>query len=212
MVYREPDPDEASVGMGAQVGHWVMKRLQDLVTLLVLGGLAVWQLPALLNRLAETVRAKPLPVTGWGLVTITGGYLGAFLAALLLLLVWILLSVVTLGGLARSVLGIGGSGLGLALAVLTLLVAYGSKVVIAYLVGRVVVTRVASQSADRRGWALVIGVVLYVLARSIPLLGWLVGVIVTLAGFGAMWLVLQDWRASRTKGSTTAADVAVKSG
>lgn len=198
VVYRKPDPDETAVSVGARVGRWMMKRLQDLVTLLVLGGLAVWQLPALLDRLAETVRSRPLPVTGWGLVTITGGYLGGLFVALLLFVVWILLSVVTLGGLARSVLGIGGSGLGLALAVLTLLVAYGSKVVIAYLTGKAVVSGVASRYADRRGWALVVGVVLYVLARSIPVLGWLVGAIATLAGFGAMWLVLRDWRSSRS--------------
>lgn len=197
VAYRRPEPEGSRVGVGAHVGRWVMRRLQDLVTLLVLGGLAVWQLPALLDRLAEKARARPLPVTGWGLLTITGGYLGGFFAALLLIVAWILLSVVTLGGLGRTVLGIGGSGLGLAMAVLTLLVAYGSKVVVAYLVGQTIVRWVASQYADRRGWALVVGVVIYVLARSIPILGWLIGALVTLAGFGAMWLVMQDWRSSR---------------
>jgi hypothetical protein len=209
VVYREPDPGTTSpVSVGAQVGRWVMKRLQDLVTLLVLGGLAVWRAPALLDHLAEKARTKPLPVTGWGLVTIAGGYLGAFLAALLLLVIWILLSVVTLGGLARSILGIGGSGLGLALAVLTLLVAYGSKVVITYLVGRMIIQGVASQYADRRGWTLVVGVVIYVLIRSIPVLGWLVAALATLAGFGAMWLVLSEWRSSRaTEGAQQEAAV-----
>ncbi len=198
VIYRQPDPEETMVGARAQVGRWVMKRLQELVTLLVLGGLTVWRLPALLDQLAEKARAKPLPVTGWGLVTITGGYLGGLLAALFLLVVWILLSVVTLGGLARSILGIGGSGLGLLLAILTLLVAYGSKVVITYLTGRMIIRGIASQYTDRRGWALVVGVVIYVLIRSIPVLGWLVGALATLAGFGAMWLVFRDWRSGQT--------------
>jgi cytoskeletal protein CcmA (bactofilin family) len=198
VIYRQPDPEETAVGLGAHIGRWVMKRLQELVTLLVLGGLAIWRVPTLLDQLAEKARAKPLPVTGWGLVTITGGYLGGLLAALFLFVIWILLSVVTLGGLARSILGIGGSGLGLVLAILTLLVVYGSKVVIAYLAGRALIAGVASQYADRRGWALIVGVLIYVLIRSIPVLGWLAGALATLAGFGAMWLVFKDWRSSQT--------------
>jgi hypothetical protein len=78
------------------------------------------------------------------------------------------------------------------------LVVYGSKVVIAYLAGRALIAGVASQYADRRGWALIVGVLIYVLIRSIPVLGWLAGALATLAGFGAMWLVFKDWRSSQT--------------
>lgn len=79
--------------------------------------------------------------------------------------------------------------------VFLLLVSYGSKLVIAFLVGRLVLQRLAPQSADHKVWPLLAGVALYVLIRSIPLLGWLVGVAATLVGLGAMWLVYRGWRA-----------------
>ena len=33
--------------------------------------------------------------------------------------------------------------------------------------------------------------------RSIPFLGWLIGLIVTVIGLGAMWLLFQEWRNGR---------------
>jgi hypothetical protein len=41
-----------------------------------------------------------------------------------------------------------------------------------------------------------LGVVLYVLLRSIPVLGWLIGLLVTFVGLGAMWLLLREARSA----------------
>ena len=43
-------------------------------------------------------------------------------------------------------------------------------------------------------WALALGVALYVLARSIPVLGWLIGAVVTFAGLDAMWMLYRERR------------------
>ncbi len=188
------------VSIGLRIGNWFLARLRDFVTLLALGGLAVWQVPALLDRLADRVRTKPLPATGWGLLTLVVGYVGAAVLAVLILIVWVLLGLVTLGGLARTVSGIGFSGLGLVFAVFSLLVAYGSKLVVAYLVGKLLVQAIAPQYADRKVWPLLVGVALYVLLRAIPVLGWVVGVAATLAGLGAMWLVFLEWRTAAAGG------------
>ncbi|MDD5469088.1 MAG: hypothetical protein PHS96_14955 [Anaerolineales bacterium] len=101
---------------------------------------------------------------------------------------------ITLGGLAGTVAGVGFSGLSLVVTVFTLLVSYGSKLVFAYLVGKLTLEKVAPRYAEQKAWPLVLGVVLYLLVRSIPLLGWLVGVLATLLGLGAMWLWFQDRR------------------
>jgi Tfp pilus assembly protein PilX len=58
--------------------------------------------------------------------------------------------------------------------------------------------------AESRGWALVIGVVIYVILRGIPILGWLVGLAVTLIGLGAMWLVYREQRATAAVPTATA--------
>jgi len=159
---------------------------------LVLGGFGIWLIPALLKRWAERVRTQPLPSFGWGLVTLLLGYAGAAALALLILAVGIFLGVVTLGGLARSFFGVGFSGLGLVFTIFTLLVSYGSKVVVAYLGGRLIVGQFSPKAVEHKVWPLLVGVAIYVLLRSIPFLGWILGMLVTLLGLGAIWLVFSE--------------------
>jgi cytochrome b561 len=148
------------------------------------------------------------------------GLVGAAIVAVLIVLLAIMLGIITLGGLAFAVLGIGFSLLGLAFTIFWLSVSYLSKVVVAYLVGRWIVDslsrreerplepvappgEVGAEPAPRRdiegrspaqdGWALVVGVVIYVVLRAIPILGWLIGAVVTLFGLGAILMALRDW-------------------
>ncbi|RLD05921.1 MAG: hypothetical protein DRI56_08755 [Chloroflexota bacterium] len=187
-----PSADEIEVdkrGPAAIVGHWAINRLQEFITLLLLGALAVWLLPTLFKKIAETVQAETLPATGWGLVVIVIGYIGAFLVGGLILAAGIFFGIITLGGLAKTVLGVGFSGLALALAIFGLLVAYVSKLVVAWASGKFIFRKLAPQYEDHKVWPLVVGVLIYVLLRSIPIFGWIVGVLVTVTGLGAMWLV-----------------------
>ena len=78
--------------------------------------------------------------------------------------------------------------------VFTLLVSYGSKVVVSYLIGDLLMKKISPQASHQSVWAMVIGVVIYTLVRSIPLIGWLIGVVATLVGVGAMWLVYRSRR------------------
>jgi len=189
VVYRTPRPGEPTtptpsprVSVELQIGQWILARARDFVTLLVLGGFGIWLIPALLKRWAERVRTQPLPSFGWGLVIL----------ALLILAVGIFLGVVTLGGLARSFFGVGFSGLGLVFTIFTLLVSYGSKVVVAYLGGRLIVGQFSPKAVEHKVWPLLVGVAIYVLLRSIPFLGWILGMLVTLLGLGAIWLVFSE--------------------
>lgn len=185
----------AEVRIEVQLGQWFLGRLQELVTLLVLGGLAVWQLPELLGRLADRLQARPLPATGWGLLVLPAGYLGLSALAVLLFVVWVLISLVTLGGLARILMAVGASGLGLAFAIFSLLALFGSKLVVAFLGGRALLREIAPTQAGSPAWAMVIGVTLYVILRGIPCLGWVLLALTVLAGLGAMWFVFREgWR------------------
>ncbi len=232
IVFRTPVPgarQEAQRrdgrGVGFLVLQWIIARLRDLVTLLFLGALLLWLWPRWLYRAADALRLQPLLSLGWGLVVWLLGYIGAGIVAFLIVLLAILLGIITLGGLAFAVLGIGFSLLGLAFTIFWLAVAYLSKVVVAYMVGRWIVqglsrreeprTEVAmppeepgAEPAPRRverlrspaqdGWALVVGVVIYVLLRAIPFVGWLIGLVVTLFGPGAIFMALRDgWRDRR---------------
>lgn len=172
----------------------VFKILQNIATLLILGLLALWLIPVLLTRTVEQAGNQPAPAAGYGLVSVVVGYSGALLAAIVMMLVGILFSVISLGGLSRTIFGVGFSGLALLVTLFSLLVGYGSKLVVAYLVGDWIVKKLLPQVGGQRYWALVIGVVLYALLRAIPILGWLIALVVTLIGMGAMWLVYRQWR------------------
>jgi hypothetical protein len=127
-------------------------------------------------------------------VVIILGFVGAAVLVGLVLVVGILLGVVTLGGLAGVTFGIGFSGLSLTFGLFLLSIVYGSKLVVAHMVGELVLQRLLPQYAERAILALTLGVALYVLVRSVPMLGWLIGAIVTLLGLGAMWLLFRQWR------------------
>lgn len=202
VVYQTPVPDEAqtakkqtAIEVRYPVLGWFFKLLRNLVTLMILGALVLWLAPAVLRRVVDFAASKPLPSAGYGALSVLVGYAGAFIAGLVLLLAGILIAVVSLGGLSRTVFGVGFSGLALLTAAFTFLVAYGSKLVVAYLIGDLFVKKVMPQASSPHIWALVIGVVFYAILRSIPFLGWLIGIAVTLIGLGAMWLAYQSRRA-----------------
>ena len=116
-------------------------------------------------------------------------------AVVLLLLLSALLGVVTLGQMFSSVFGLGGALLSVAIALFGFVVKYVAKVIVAFVVGRLVMARLAPQtqgSAGGKAWALVAGVFVYAIVRAVPVLGWLVSAVVTLCGLGAIFLVFRD--------------------
>ena len=197
IIAEVPVNEVSEVSPAAMVGQWAIARLREFITLLLLGALAIWQLPTLFAKVTETVQAQTLPATGWGLIVVVIGYIGAFIVAGLILATAIFFGIVTLGGLARSVFGIGFSGLSLVMAAFGLLVAYISKLVVSVAAGKFILQKLAPQYADSKAWSLVVGVLIYVLLRSIPILGWFIGLLVTLAGMGAMWLYYQSEQAPK---------------
>ncbi len=83
------------------------------------------------------------------------------------------------------------STLGLAMAVFTFLLATGSKLIASYLVGDLIFERLAPQAQGRRVWALVVGVLIYVILAALPFIGWVFAWIATFLGLGAIWFAWQ---------------------
>ena len=184
-----PDPEEVRSRL---VGTWLLKQVRVFITLMLLGGLIVWQLPGLLNKVSGKVEKEVMPSLGWGLVSIMVVYLGAFLVGGLILAGAIFFGVVTLGELSRVILTVGFSSLSLIMAGFGLLVSYGSKLVVSYLVGKLLFKWLAPKYADQPIWPMLVGVVLYTFLRAIPFVGLVIGVTATLIGIGAMWLTYRD--------------------
>jgi hypothetical protein len=67
------------------------------------------------------------------------------------------------------------------------------------MVGTLILKRLSPQTLEYRILPLLLGLVLYVILRSIPMLGWAIEVIVTLFGLGAIWVALRDQRQPETQ-------------
>lgn len=180
-----------SVGTGGSIIGWFFTRLQELLSLLVLGALVIWSVPHLFSKAVHKAQEEPLSSAGWGVATLFVGYIGAFVIAALIIVLAIILGFITLGGLAGTIMGVGFGSLGVVFISFQLLVSYGSKLIVAFMGGQLLLERFAPKYAEHKGWTLLLGVALYVLLRGIPFIGWLIGLVATLIGLGALWLI---WR------------------
>lgn len=201
VVYQTPAPKTSGQGRPivvrtvSPVVTWLYNFLRNFFTLLLLGLLAARFVPAVMSRTGEIVRGKPAQSAGYGLVTIIVGYTAAIMAGMLILALGLFLALVTLGGLSGTVFGIGFSGLSLVMAAFTLVVSYVSKLVVAYLVGDLILAGASPALQGRRYWAIALGVLIYTLVRSIPFLGWVIGLLVTIVGVGALWMYYRSRQA-----------------
>lgn len=174
------------------VGKYVLNRLQEILTLFVIGVVGIWLLPRQLEDWKDRMKSEPLASGLNGLLTVLVGYIGAGLLALVLLAIGIFIGILTLGGLSKTVLGIGFSTLALALAIFSLVVTYVSKILVSLWIGEWIFARFAPQSSQKVLVVLLVGILIYVFVRSIPILGWVAGLLATFVGVGAIYLVLRD--------------------
>ena len=105
----------------------------------------------LIQSSCQKLRQQPLPAFGRGILIYLGGYGVTVLLGILILTVGILLAVTTMGGLAGAVFGVGFSTLGTLFSLFLLTVTYGSKLVVAYLGGEIILTRIAPTANQRSG-------------------------------------------------------------
>jgi len=191
MAPRVERPD-AQVVDAAGVGEWLLERLRRFIVLFLIGLLALWLIPVQGVRVADELRARPLLAAGHGLVGLITGLVGASLLAALILAIVAGLQYITLWRLALLFGGAGLFLLGFAFVVFLLLVFYGSKVVVSYVVGLLILERPAPQVLERKIVPLLLGLAIYVLVSAIPFIGWAVALIFTLLGLGSIWLVYRD--------------------
>ena len=179
-------------------GDWLVGRLRELITYLIIGGLLIWLFPHVLDNWAGKVRSKPLAAGSWGLVTYVVGFVAHLIFFLLVLVIGISFATVTLWGLALAWWGVGFSSLALAFSLFLVAIAYISKIIVAYLFGQLIFERFGSQPNMRKPWPLLLGLTIYVLLSGIPYLGWAISLIVTFLGLGGIWLAFTE-RNNRTQ-------------
>lgn len=188
VTFRQTEDAEVAAAPAAGV-RWVLTWIRLFLTLLALGALALFGFGAPVQVLAQRALTVPLLSVGWGILIILAGLTAALVAGLLILLVTGVLSVLTLGGLAATVFLGAGTGWAFGLSIFMLAVIFGSRIVVSYLVGWLVLARLAGQREPAPIYVLLVGVAIYSLAESIPFLGGLAAAIAVVLGFGAIYLV-----------------------
>ena len=181
----QQNSDSASEGWQ----DWGIALLRNMAALMIVGLLAVWLLPAQLSWTSEQPRIKPWRSLLTGFLILLLGWFVALLALLLFLGLSFFLFWASLPNLGFLVGSLGLLAVGLAMVVFWLSIVYFSKVVIAFLLGRMLFKRFMPKYEQNRVGPLLIGVILYALVASIPYLGWVVAVITTMFGLGALWMV-----------------------
>lgn len=171
---------------------WAWARLREFVSLLVMGLLALWLLPVFFTNVGEQTQAHPWLAAAWGILVGIVGYGGALLAVFLIILVVAGLAALTLAGLATTAFGLGFSSWSVAFTLFLLLGAYLSKLVVLYPLSHTLLAKILPQWNTYRIVPLAVGILFFVLLRSIPYLGVLLEIAVTLIGLGAMWLVFRE--------------------
>ncbi len=203
--YRLPETTQKTpqVSFTVQFGNWIAGRIRSLVTLLVLGSLIAWLLPAPLQMTADKIKRKPLQSLGGGLLAFIAAIVIASALLFTLLLVWLLLSVVTLSELSQVIAGIGFGVWGLGATIIWALIVFGSILAVSYLVGDWLFRRFSPAYAGPKYWPLIVGIFIFVAIQGIPCLGLILHIILAFMGFGAMVLLVNDWRVRRRSGPPT---------
>lgn len=176
--------------------EWLWTRARDFFTVLILGGLALWLTPRVVNAAVRNAESKPLAATGWGVVVLIAGYVLAVVTFVVIVALGVMFGISTLGGLSVATFGIGFAGLGLGVTVFTGIVLWGAKVIVSFVFGKLVLQRFAPDYADNAPFAFVLGLVLFEVVAAIPILGTVVTLVGILWGLGALWYVYYERRST----------------
>jgi cytoskeletal protein CcmA (bactofilin family) len=181
----------------ARFFRWFMDNLRNLLGLLVLGLLAVWLLPRIVTNSAESLRSKPLAGFGWGLLAFVTGIVAILALIVIVILLGVFLGIITLGNLVGSTIWFGLLAIGLACFAFLVAVSYLSKIVVSYLAGKFILSRVQPSWAEKPYLPFILGVVIFAILVAIPILGGLINFLVVIAGLGALWLLGMEWLRNR---------------
>lgn len=176
------------------VGNWILARIRTLVLLLVIGLLMLWLRPSLYTDGAEKLQTKPWISLGLGLLGLilaVNVLAVAGLLSLIVLLIGIWLGIISFWELAFLFWGIGFSSILLATTLFVSFAFFGTKAVVSYWVGTLILKPAGENALKYKALPLLIGLLIFVLLASIPILGWVLSIFVISLGLGATWLA---WR------------------
>lgn len=175
--------------------NWFQNRLTQFINYLIVGLLLIWLFPYRLDECVKALLSKPLQSAGYGflgLVIALNGYVILVILAVILLAFGLGLGYASLWSLAYYLWGIGYSSLVLLFFLYSAFVFYISKVIVAYLGGYLILSRLSPKSITHKVLPLILGLLIYSLLLAIPYLGWVFGILGIVLGLGSTWLAFRN--------------------
>lgn len=177
---------------------WTLDLLRTIITWIAFGLLLGWLLPLFMKALMDKVQTQPGASLGWGLVSYAAFFFALFLLLTVIILGGILFGALTLGGISGTIVWIGILALFALVIGFVLVTAFLTKIVVAWLSGKLILSRIKPELADHKFWPLILGVVIVAVLVALPFIGWLFGLLVTILGLGALWIWGRDaWQARK---------------
>ncbi len=183
---------------GKVLTQYITGSIRDILTLLIIGVLALTTVPNFVRQPAQHVRRRTITTVGWGLVTFILSFPLAILFILIsavIVLIFFLFTLNTLSivtGIALLLLNaglIGGFGF---------LLFFMGRIIVSYTLGQLFYRYVlhVTEPGDLRRWlsTLVAGAAIFVLLANLPLpaLGVTLELVTALAGIGAIMMYLRQ--------------------
>jgi len=177
---------------------WTLDLLRTIVTWIAFGLLLGWLLPLFMKSLMDKVQSQPAASLGWGLVSYAAFFFALFILLTVIILGGILFGVLTLGGMSGTIVWVGILALFALVIGFVLVTAFLTKIVVAWLGGKLILSRIKPELAEHKFLPLAIGVVIVDVLVALPFIGWLFGLLITFIGLGALWIWGRDaWQARK---------------
>ena len=109
----------------------------------------------------------------------------------------ILLGIITLGDLVGTIVSGGLLAVGVFTFAFGVALSYLSQIVVSYLGGKLILSRLKPEWAVRPYLPFILGLIILVILAAIPYLGGVITFVVVLLGLGALWLLGMQWLRER---------------
>ena len=175
---------------------WGIEVLRNWGVLFALGLLVMWRARPSLEASGVPLRARPWRTLGIGLLVLVISlnlFVVALLSVAIVFAIGLGLNAVGLWPISIAFWVIAYAHIAVALTLLCLFIIYGSKILVAYHLLSWLVSKLRLQQT---WWlamlALLVGTLIYALLRSVPYVGWVVGLLVIALGMGSAWLAYRE--------------------
>ncbi len=187
----KPTPEEIAI-------QWTLDLLRTIVTLALFGLLLGWLAPAFSAALMEKIQSRAAASLGWGFVAYAAFFFSILLILIVMIFGAIFFGALTLNGISGTIVWVGILALLALIIGFILAVAFVSKIITAWLGGRLLLNRLNPSLAQKKFAPLILGVVLLAILMALPFIGWIFSALAVLSGLGAIWLWGSDlWQARK---------------